>query len=292
MKIRLRAGDFLLIIIRTPRLTLTQKLLSLGILISILVNLCVVFSLKFLMKDYVTPIKPLSNDEKMVILNLLEDKEIEKARELLENPKANDIRPDDAKVLSDRDSKTDIKDIPDDLKNSRNVAVIDPKEESKKQETTEENKSEKTDEDRFQNNQPVQPAFPFLKKSDGKSVKEQITGESEAPTQGFLYELSSYKWEFAPYMLKWKNKMVNKWYEITSKIFFNPFAKLGSMRIYVKMNRQGQLLESHVVDYDCDKSFVSPAYASVVNSFPLDPLPPSFPEDMLETTWTITITNQ
>jgi hypothetical protein len=291
MKIRIRAGNFLLIIVRTPRLTLTQRLLSLGILISIFINLCIVFSLKFIIKDYVAPIKPLSNDEKMVILNLLEDKEIEKARELLENPKANEIKPDDAKILSDRNSKTDIKDIPEDLKNSKNVAVIGNTEPSKKNEKAENKQTEKTEEDRFQNNQPIQPAFPFLKKSEGKSVKEQITGQSDAPAQGFLYELSSYKWEFAPYMLKWKNKMVNKWYEITSKIFFSPFAKLGSMRIYVKMNRQGQLLDSKVIDYDCDKSFVSPAYASVVNSFPLDPLPPSFPEEMLETTWTITITN-
>lgn len=291
MKIRIRAGDFLLIIIRLPQLTGTQKLLSWGILLSVIINLLMIFSLKWVIKEEVAPIKPLSNDEKMVILNLMEDKEIEKARELLENPKANEIKPDDAKILSDRDSKNELKDIPDYLKNSKNVAVVENKESTKKNEKGEDTKTEETDEDRFQNNQVVQPVFPFLKKSDGKSVKEQITGEAESPNQGFLYELSSYKWEFAPYMLKWKNKMVNKWYNITSKIFFSPFAKLGSMRIYVKMNRQGQLLESHVVDFDCDKSFVSPAYASVVNSFPLDPLPPAFPEDMLETTWTITITN-
>lgn len=291
MKIRIRAGDALLIIVRTPQLTGSQKLLLWGILLSILVNLFMIFSLKFVIKDVTAPIKPLSNEEKMVILNLLEDKEIEKAKELLENPKANEIKPDDAKILSDRDSKNELKDIPDELKNSRNVAVVDNKESEKKETKTEDTKNDETDEDRFQNNQSVQPVFPFLKKSEGKSLKEQITGQSDAPSQGFLYELSSYKWEFAPYMLKWKNKMVNKWYEITSKIFFNPFAKLGSMRIYVKMNRQGQLLESRVIDYDCDKSFVAPAYASVVNSFPLDPLPPSFPEEMLETTWTITITN-
>ncbi|MBL7994490.1 hypothetical protein JNM05_03885 [bacterium] len=291
MKIRIRAGDSLLIIIRTPQLSSSQKLLLLGILFSVIINLFMIFSLKFIIKDEVAPIKPLSNDEKMVILNLMEDKEIEKARELLENPKANEIKPDDAKILSDRDSKNDLMDIPDHLKNSKSVAVVENKESAAKDDIGEDTKTEKTDEDRFQNNQVVQPVFPFLKKSDGKSVREQITGEAEVPSQGFLYELSSYKWEFAPYMLKWKNKMVNKWYDITSKIFFSPFAKLGSMRIYVKMNRQGQLLESHVVDYDCDKSFVTPAYASVVNSFPLDPLPPAFPEDMLETTWTITITN-
>lgn len=291
MKIRIRAGDALLIIVRTPQLTGSQKLLLWGILLSVLVNLFMIFSLKFVIKDVTAPIKPLSNEEKMVILNLLEDKEIEKAKELLENPKANEIKPDDAKILSARDSKNELKDIPDELKNSRNVAVVDNKESEKKETKTEDTKNDETDEDRFQNNQSVQPVFPFLKKSEGKSLKEQITGQSDAPSQGFLYELSSYKWEFAPYMLKWKNKMVNKWYEITSKIFFNPFAKLGSMRIYVKMNRQGQLLESRVIDYDCDKSFVAPAYASVVNSFPLDPLPPSFPEEMLETTWTITITN-
>ena len=291
MKIKIRAGDSLLIIIRTPQLNTSQKLLLLGILLSVIVNLFMIFSLKFIIKDEVAPIKPLSNDEKMLILNLMEDKEIEKAKELLENPKANEIKPDDAKILSDRNSRNELKDIPEELKNSRNVTVAENKESAKNTEELAKSKTEETDEDRFQNNQNVQPVFPFLKKSDGKSLKEQITGQSEVPNQGFLYELSSYKWEFAPYMLKWKNKMVNKWYEITSKIFFNPFAKLGSMRIYVKMNRQGQLLESHVVDFDCDKSFVSPAYASVVNSFPLDPLPPSFPEDMLETTWTITITN-
>ncbi|HNB58000.1 MAG TPA: hypothetical protein PKV06_13590, partial [bacterium] len=93
-------------------------------------------------------------------------------------------------------------------------------------------------------------------------------------------------------MLAWKNKMTSNWYRITSKIFFSQFARVGEILIYVKMNRQGQLVDSKVVDYNCDKSFVAPAYASVVNSFPLDPLPNDFPEDMLETTWTISITNQ
>jgi hypothetical protein len=285
-RIKIRFGGFLLIV-PIPQLSDQQRKTLIGLLLSVLVNLLFTVPVTVFLKPEKTS-KPLTEDEKMVLLNLKEDDEIKQAKELIDNPRANEIKPKDAKILSERNSKSDLKEVPGGMKNSQSVAVIKDETKSDKKENS---KEEKTQEDEFQNNQRL---YPFLKNQPSRSLKEQLTGQPEGEDQkslGETYELNTYAWEFAPYMLKWKNKMTTKWYQITAKIFFNPFAKLGSMRIHVKMNRNGQLLDSKILDYNCDYAFVAPAYASVVNSFPLDPLPDNFPNDMLETTWTITITN-
>ncbi len=285
MKIRIRIGGFLLLWI-IPRLTKPQKVMAIAAMFSILVNFLFISGAKYLVPT--EPPKKLSDSERAILLKLLDEPDLKKAKELLENPKANQKIPEKAKILSDQNSNTALKEAPEDLKNSKNVEVVGTPE-NKANNFTEENT--KTEEDVFKNNMTITP---FLKRSDSRSVFEKLTGKTDETQQGMAgqtYELSTYRWDFAPFMLKWKSKMTDNWYRITSKINFNPFAPIGSMEIYVKMNRLGQLLDSKVVSYNCDKSFVSPAYASVVNSFPLDPLPENFPDQYLETTWTISIIN-
>lgn len=289
MILRLRLGDAFLLILRLPALDSIQRLLAWGIIIATVVNLLVALLLGKAIQSSPRAID-LSPEEKMVILNLLEDKEIEKAKKLMENPKANAIRPEETEILSDRNSKSDIVEPPKESILGNNLeagkAVSDPGE------TTEEavKNPVQPDIEPGRNTVAVQP-FPFLKK---QGVLEQVTGRAADPGQsmeGVSYNLNTYQWEFAPYMLKWKNKMINKWYDITSKIFFNPYANVGTMQIWVKMDRRGNLVDSRILSYTCDKAFVPPAYASVVNVFPLEPLPDGFPEELLETTWTITIFN-
>lgn len=286
MRLRFRAGG-LLIILNLPPLTSLQRRMLLAAAIALIINLMAVgFMMLFLRNDLIT--QSILRSEKMVALNLSQDEDVRKALELMENPRANQKRPRDSKILSTENSESAIKTIPDDLKNSRNVSVLADEKKSMAETSDRTASSEVTEEDRFTGKETV---LPFLRQPV-KSIMEGLTGRSEGTTSlGPTYELNTYRWEFAPYMLKWKNKMTDKWYQITSRLNFNPFAKLGTMQIYVKMNRSGQLLDSKVVEYDCDKAFVAPAYASVVNAFPLDPLPDGFPEDMLETTWTITITH-
>jgi hypothetical protein len=280
----------LLLVLTVPRLTDEQQGLSLAVLLSVVVNLLLVGALAvFLRHEQIE--ERIRRTEKLVALQLPQDEEVKKAIELIENPLANRRRPRDADILSTEDSESKLKDIPKDMMDGRSIGPGIETPGIKKEESTTRTSESPVEEDRFTTNQPV---FPFLKNPTGKSVKELITGSTEEVPRtlaGPTYELNTYRWDFAPYMLKWKNKMTDKWYRITSRIAFNPFAKLGQLLVWVKMNRQGQLLDSRVIEYTCDKSFVAPAYASVVNSFPLDPLPESFPEDMLETTWTITITD-
>lgn len=284
MKIKIHIGEFLMII-PLPNWNLTdsqRRLLVCGV-ISLLINAVFIIILK-----YASAVEPLmlmvSPNPKIAVMNLKEDEEIRKAREIAENPLANRIRPKDAKILSEEDSKSDITEAPKDMTllsgDTRNEGGASAREEK-----------ETLTEDAFENNQPI---YPFLKNQGArKSLLEDITGKSEGKQgwSGMSYQLSTYAWEHAAYFNKWKRKMTDQWYRITSRIIFNPQAKLGDMQIYVKMNRAGQLLDSRIVDYNCDKTFVTPAYASILNSFPLDPLPANFPDNLLEITWTITITN-
>jgi len=284
MKIKFRIGG-ILIFFYIPPLDDVQKKLLIGIGVAIVVNLLLISGLGFFLKA--EPVRT-PMEEKFITLNLEDQEVLQRAKELFENPLANQQKPKDAKILSDRDSKSATKEVPTDMKNSQNVAVVgDPNEK-----VTDDSKTEKSQEDEFENGKTV---VPFVKaNSEKKSFFEALTGQAASSAGrdlGPMYELNTYKWEFAPYMLKWKNKMTTKWYEITSKINFSPYANLGQIMVYVKMDRQGKLLDSKIVSYTCDKSFVAPAYASVINSFPLDPLPSTFPEQMLETTWTISIIN-
>lgn len=282
-KIRLQIGEFLLVI-PLPSLTEQQKKTLLAAGLSVIFNLAVIAFLRWagaVHPEYVMAIDP----QKMVIMKLQEEEEIKKARELFENPLANRRRPEHATILSDRDSRSDITTLPKDITIVPGSAGV-----SGGAEIAGKTAEEAREEESFSN---LAPVVPFMERQK-KSVLESITGKSEVPRGwgGQVYELNTYQWDFAPYMLKWKNKMTEHWYKITSRINFNPFAPLGSMRIYVKVDRSGRLLDSRILDYNCDRSFVAPAYASVLNSFPLDPLPSSFPDDFLETTWTITIVNQ
>jgi hypothetical protein len=281
MKIRISIGEFLLII-PLPEFTEPQRKMLRAIGISIILNALLIAMIKLIGSvhpDYRTNGDP----NKMVVMNLNEDEEIKKAKELFENPRANRIKPNRTTILSDVNSKSNIETLPKDM-------TINPIDEGKSDHAARTDETEKTDkEDEFRNNENV---IPFISKQK-QSVLESITKSNEGQRGwgGQTYELNTYQWNFAPYMLKWKNRMTGHWYKITSRINFNPYAPLGSMRIYVKLDRQGRLLDSKILDYNCDRSFVSPAYASVLNSFPLDPLPGTFPDDILETTWTITITN-
>lgn len=284
MRLRLRLGG-LLIVLTIPSFNDQQRRLLIAVVLAVCVNAGMVgLMMVFLRNEVIT--KAILRSEKMVALNLEQDEDIRKAIELLENPKANLKKPDRATILSTEHSASEIKTVPDDLKNSRRVTVLgeDLSSGAAKPPASE----SEVEEGEFTGRENV---VPFLKQP---SVMERITGQSGSSGSTDLepqYELNTYGWSFAPYMLKWKNKMTGKWYQITSRLNFNPYAHTGKLLVWVKMNRQGQLMDSKVLEYDCDKFFVAPAYASVVNSFPLDPLPDHFPEDVLETTWTITITN-
>lgn len=287
--VRIRLGGFLMIL-PLPRLNDEQQKLALAILVSFFLNALIILFLMFFTPESVVH-TTFSDAQKIITLSLQEDEAIKKAKELLANPLANRQKPDDAKILSDVDSKG-LKEIPDEMKNSQTIAVA-PSDNAKN--ATNDIRAEKSDakEDEFDNTKNVRP---FLKTGDKPSVMDYITGNKSSNIEkntgvGQLYELSTYRWNFAPYMLKWKDKMTSKWYEITSRINFYQLANLGKILVYVKMDRTGKLLDSKVLEYDCDKSFVAPAYASIINSFPLDPLPETFPDEFLETTWTITITN-
>ncbi|NUM82269.1 hypothetical protein HUU42_15850 [bacterium] len=287
--VRIRLGGFLMIV-PLPQLNDEQQKLSLAILVSFLLNAVIILFLIFFTPESVVH-TTFSDTQKIITLNLEEDEAIKKAKELLANPLANRQMPDDAKILSDVESKG-LKEIPDEMKNSQTIAVA-PSGGIEEQSKINNMDESKTKEDEFDITKNVRP---FLKTGDKPSVMDYITGNKSSNIEkntgvGQLYELSTYRWNFAPYMLKWKDKMTGKWYEITSRINFYQYANLGKILIYVKMDRHGKLLDSKVLEYDCDKSFVAPAYASVINSFPLDPLPETFPDEFLETTWTITITN-
>ncbi len=281
MKIRISIGEFLLVI-PMPELTGPQKKMLLAIGLSFLLNFLMIGLIRFI--GAVHPEYRTGQDaNKMVVMKLNEEEEIKKAKELFENPRANRIRPNRAAILSDEDSTSEVTAVP------RDMTVLRGEENKTAGGSTADETDKTEKEDAFTNNANV---IPFLAKQK-TSVLESITGAGEGQRGwgGQTYELNTYQWDFAPYMLKWKNRMTDHWYKITSRINFNPFAPLGSMRIYVKVDRSGRLLDSKIIDYNCDRSFVSPAYASVLNSFPLDPLPGSFQDPFLETTWTITIIN-
>ncbi|HMY36324.1 MAG TPA: hypothetical protein PKW36_09460, partial [bacterium] len=107
MKIRIRIGGFLLLWY-IPRLTTQQIFLMIGVVLSVLINLAAIFFIEIV----VNPTKPpqlISDSEKAVLLKLLEEPDMSKVRDLLEQPKANDKVAQKPDALSDRNSTTDVK---------------------------------------------------------------------------------------------------------------------------------------------------------------------------------------
>ena len=97
--------------------------------------------------------------------------------------------------------------------------------------------------------------------------------------------LSTYAWEWAPYIQKLKNKHKSVWYAPPA------YTQLGLIHGYTKIvfeiGRDGNLIRSKVIDHQGHESLQIASEASIKAIFPFLPLPDDFPDETLTITATL-----
>jgi len=97
--------------------------------------------------------------------------------------------------------------------------------------------------------------------------------------------LSTYAWEWAPYINKLKRKHASVWYAPPA------YSRLGIIHgqtvIVFEIARDGSLVRAEVIDHKGHESLETSSYESIKAIFPFLPLPADFPDETLTITATL-----
>lgn len=123
----------------------------------------------------------------------------------------------------------------------------------------------------------VNPTLPF---SDDANWDNQ---RSSADVLGGI-SLSTYEWEYAPYILYMKRRLREHWYPPAA--YYRMGALSGEVLIQIVLRRDGTLQEVKVLANKGHESLIEPCLNAVRASDPFKPLPDHFPDARLELNWT------
>ena len=94
--------------------------------------------------------------------------------------------------------------------------------------------------------------------------------------------LSTYRWEWAPYINAMKNKLHRVWYAPTA------YYKLGLIHgqtiIRYTIDRSGNITDMEVLNHNGHSSLENSSVSAINALFPFLPLPENFPEETLTIT--------
>jgi outer membrane biosynthesis protein TonB len=91
--------------------------------------------------------------------------------------------------------------------------------------------------------------------------------------------LSTYRWEWAGYINRMKTKLYEVWR--TPPAYYMLGMIYGNTMIRVTINREGNMLNSTVLEHKGHQSLQESSENAVENMFPLPRLPVNFPDDSL-----------
>ncbi|MBN1482693.1 hypothetical protein EH223_11940 [candidate division KSB1 bacterium] len=129
------------------------------------------------------------------------------------------------------------------------------------------------------------PASPFANTfSDDADWDNQ---QSNAEALGGI-SLSTYQWDYAPYLLYMKRRIREHLYPPTA--FVQMGAISGDVTISFVLRRDGAVRDLKLIGNRGHNSFIDPSLNSIKASAPFKPLPDDFPEPYLELTWTFVYT--
>lgn len=118
--------------------------------------------------------------------------------------------------------------------------------------------------------------------------EERKIGESNQRPEGFNadlvgdFALNTYSWNWAPYWLAFKRKLMRVWYAPPA------YSQLGLIYghtiVRFKVSRDGKMYDFQVLRHVGHKSLEESSVNALQACFPFKPLPEEFPEEFLEVT--------
>jgi outer membrane biosynthesis protein TonB len=214
----------------------------------------------------------------------------EKFYELKENPNANEDIPEDTDILSTKSSISAVPNL------QQTEEILKPKATEQAEESQE---LKETRPEEVLDLQGDQSSFAFKnQRTFSKSLlgefetkQEEVKQESQETETEFLqkefnaqmigdYALSTYEWEFAPYMLDFQRKLQRVW---TAPPAYSKLGLIyGRTLVYLKINRQGKLVDFRVLQHEGHSSLQQSSVSAIQSVFPFKPLPADFEENFLE----------
>jgi hypothetical protein len=91
--------------------------------------------------------------------------------------------------------------------------------------------------------------------------------------------LSTYAWEWAPYINALKRKLYQVWF--TPAAYYRLGLIHGYTIIQFSISREGQLIEYEVLEHEGHESLEQSSVNAIKSSFPFKPLPVNFPDENL-----------
>ncbi len=131
-------------------------------------------------------------------------------------------------------------------------------------------------------NSEVRPKSSYARIFKSKAELSRKNIESSAGKNG-SFTLSSYEWEFAPYMYEWIEKIKNGWVEPIS--YLAGKGQGGRVIVKVSVSKLGKKLSVDLIYSNVNGEMTSEALKAVEKAFDLPELPDSFKENKLEATF-------
>lgn len=272
-----------------------RKVFIVAIVVSLLFHIILLVFIKFdLFRIFETPVKAVNDIEPVTFL-FPENK----PRKVVENMNENQLVPDDANLLSESNSQARSNILLDDQRNLpysegntelENLAESNPIMENEQEFRPNYRQNESFNRDALLENKESGAAM-----RSSRKILESGPAESSArrknDTDNMLRQidfssnmlgdisLSTYAWEWAPYMNAFKRKLYQKW-RVPAGYYL--FGIKGKTVINFTIDRKGNLVKSEIVSHEGHESLQISSELVIKNCFPFLPLPVSFPDDSLD----------
>lgn len=128
----------------------------------------------------------------------------------------------------------------------------------------------------------VRPKSSYTRMFKSKEEIGRKNIESSSGKNG-SFTLSSYEWEYAPYMYEWIEKIKNNWVEPIS--YLAGKGRGGRVIVKVTVSKSGKKVGVNLIYSNVNDEMTSEAIKAVNKAFDLPALPDSFKENTLEATF-------
>ncbi len=272
-----------------------QRTILISLILSVLFHISVIYMISFF--DWLnSKLDNLPESIPNEITVVFPENRPDKPLTVVENQNESNIIPEDSRLLSEKNSRAQNMDITGRILNNspfsegnvenENLSAPLQKEQRFKPSSRPFNKDALT-------GKQIDPlnSREILRDNQQQTQQASIGSNQQLQQQLFSVEevgalsLSTYAWEWAPYLNRLKRKHSSVWYAPPA------YSRLGIIHgqtvVVFEIARNGSLLKAQVIDHKGHESLETASFESIKAIFPFLPLPDNFPDETLTITATL-----
>jgi outer membrane biosynthesis protein TonB len=285
-------------ILHINRIDRQKRIYATALILSLLIHLLFFLFLKL---DYFLtgPAKTVDETPEEVTILFPENKSESKPKQIVENINENEQTPDNSDLLSDRNSRASNPEISDITANQPrsegNIPYANLTNPNLSSSPSEFLPQKKFSKDALRKSQAAEGEENFFKLQEENITRSSQSAQVDQQTTNNIYDqkkfssdqlgsltLSTYAWEWAPYINALKRKLQSVWFAPAA------YYRLGLIHGYTEIrftiSREGRLTDYEVLNHVGHESLQQSSVNAVTSVFPFKELPADFPEDKLTIT--------